>query len=205
MTKETRPNRPRSLAAATAACLLALAGCASAPAVRADFDRTADFTQYKSFAFASPLGTDRDGYQTLVSDYLKAATRRELEARGMRLDAAAPQLLVNFNASLNEKLRVTSAPAPVMTIGVGHGYYGYRAGMYGAWPLYADQTRATPYTEGTINVDVVDAARKQLVWEGVITGTVTQKTLDNVQQAIDGAVAKVFEKYPIPGPAPKTP
>ena len=80
--------------------------------MRADFDRSANFAQYKTFAFVSPLGTDRNGYQTIVSQNLKNATQREMEARGMRLDVAAPQLLVNFNATLSEQYRVSSMPPP---------------------------------------------------------------------------------------------
>ena len=185
-----------SLAAAVSVVLLA--GCASGPVANADFDRTADFTSYKTFGFASPLGTDRSGYQTVLSQHLKTATQREMEARGMRLDTGAPQLLVNFSANLSDKLRITSTPT--MGVGVGRGYYGYRAGMYSAWPAYADQTTVTQYKEGTLNIDVVDVARKQLVWEGVVTDSVTQQTLDNVQAAIDTAVAAAFAKYPVPGP-----
>jgi hypothetical protein len=184
-----------------AASVLALGGCASAPYVRADFDRTADFTSYKTFGFASPLGTDRSGYQTVLSQHLKAATQREMEARGMRLDTGAPQLLVNFSANLSDKLRVTSTPTSSVFIGGGRGYYGYRAGMYSAWPAYTDQTTVTQYKEGTLNIDVVDLARKQLVWESVLTDSITEKTFDNVQAAIDTAVAAAFAKYPIAGPA----
>ncbi|MFZ4538185.1 DUF4136 domain-containing protein [Propionivibrio sp.] len=186
---------------AMAALILVLGGCASTPDVRVDFDRSTDFTQYQTFAFASPLGTDRGGYQSIVSQRLKVATQREMEARGMRLVTSSPQLLVNFNAELTDKLRVTTIPAPVM----GYGYYGYRYGLYTAWPLYADQTIVTQYKEGTLNIDVVDAARKQLVWEGIVTGSVTQKDLDNVQAAIDNAVAAAFARYPIPALAPAKP
>ena len=185
----------RWLPGAVMATLLLLGGCANVPEVRSDFDRTADFSQYKTFGFASPLGTDRRGYQSIVSQHLKAATQRELEARGLRLASAAPQLLVNFSASLNEKMRVTSMPL------MGMGYYGYRGGMYSAWPMYRDQTVVMPYTEGTLNIDVVDAARQQLVWEGVVTGVVTQAALDDVQSAIDAAVTAAFLKYPTAGPA----
>jgi hypothetical protein len=182
------------------AAAVALGGCATAPAVHVDYDRTADFTRYKTFGFASPLGTDRNGYQTILSQYLKVAAQRELEARGMRLDTGAPQLLVNFSANLTDKLRVISSPDMTMGVGLGRGYYGYRAGMYSAWPMY-DSTYVTQYKEGTLNIDVVDAARRQLVWEGVVTDSVTQKTLDNVQAAVDTAVAAAFSKYPVPGPA----
>ena len=188
-------NLPLPQSAATAVLLasLLLGGCATGPEVRADHDRTADFASYRSFGFASPLGTDRVGYQSIVSQHLKAAAQRQLEARGLRLDDAAPQLLVNFGAVLSDKLRVTSFPA----VGMGWGYYGYRSGMYAGWPLY-EQTMVTPYKEGTLNIDVVDAARRQLIWEAVVTDTVTQKTLDDVPAAVDAAVAAAFAKFPIP-------
>jgi hypothetical protein len=183
------------------ASLLVLAGCASGPDIRADFDPSTNFAQYKTFAFVHPLGTDRDGYQSIVSQRLKTATQREMEARGMHLAADHPQLLVNFNATLTEKMRVTTVPSVMVGVGAG-GYYGYRMGMYGAWPLYYDQTTVTPYQEGTLNIDVVDAARKQLVWEGVVTDIVTQEMLDNLQGSIDAAVAAAFSKYPVAAPVP---
>ncbi|MDO8652386.1 MAG: DUF4136 domain-containing protein [Undibacterium sp.] len=188
---------------ALASGLLVLGGCASAPEVRTAFDRSIDFTQYKTFAFVSPLGTDRGDYQSIVSQELKAGTQREMEARGMRLVTAAPQLLVNFNAELNEKIRVTTRPGPTfgMGMGMGGGYYGYRTGIYSAWPLYADETIVSHYKEGTVNIDVVDAARKQLVWEAVVTGSVTDKDLNNIPAAINTAVLAAFARYPIPAPS----
>jgi len=54
--------------------LLMLAGCATEPTVRVDFDRLIRFTHYKTFGFVSPIGTDRGGYQSIVSQHLKAAT-----------------------------------------------------------------------------------------------------------------------------------
>ena len=193
-----KQSMTRWLPLAAAAGLLALGGCATGPDVRVDYDRTANFSAYKTFAFASPLGTDRGGYQSIVSQRLKAATQREMEARGMRLDPAAPQLLVNFSAALSDKLRVSRTP----TVTIGLDYYGYRGGLYSVWPLHADQTSVSQYREGTLNIDVVDAARKQLVWEGVVTDSVTQQMQDDVPGAVAAAVKAAFARYPVPRPAP---
>lgn len=185
---------------------LALSGCASGPKVQVDMDRSADFSQYKSFAFVSPLGTDRNGYQTLVSSQLKASAQRELEARGLRYDPAAPQLLVNFNVSMSEKLRAT--PNAGFGIGYGAGYYGYRGGLYAPWPYYRDINSLSPYTEGTLNIDLVDAARKQMVWEGVVTGTVADSySAEQAEAGINRAVAAAFAKLPLAAAAatPKAP
>ena len=185
---------------AVAAMWLALSACASLPQVRISYDRSADFTQYKTFAFMSPLATDRGGYQSLVSQELKVATRREMEARGMRMDDVAPQLFINFNAALVDKTRVSSMP--VLVNGgfgfYGGGYYGYRRGAYLPWPQYVDQTIVSNYKEGTLNIDVIDAARKQLVWEGVVTDSnVTQDELANLSTSLNDAVIAAFAKYPV--------
>ena len=176
-----------------AAALLALAGCASAPAVRVEYDKSVDFGQYKTFGFFNPLGTDRSGYETVVSQYLKAAARRELEARGLRFDDEAPQLKLNFNARLSEKLRSTAMPGPTF----GMGYYGYRGGFYSAWPMYTYETTTSTYTEGTLNIDVVDAARRQLVWEGVAVGDVNDTSSESIRPRLEQVVAAAFARFPL--------
>ncbi len=190
------------LSVAVAGAVLALAGCASGPDVRVMSDSSVDFRQYQTFGFASPLGTDQGGYQSIVSQYLKAATTREMQARGLRYDAERPQLIVNFNASLADKLRTTTTSTPTMGYGYGgRGYYGYRSGLYNTWPLYQDQTTVTQYKEGTLNIDVADAAKKQLVWESVVTDSVTSKMINNLEPSINAVVASAFAKFPIAAPA----
>ncbi|MDC8785264.1 DUF4136 domain-containing protein [Roseateles koreensis] len=189
-------NLRRVMGAATFAVALLLGGCASGPEVRTGVAEGANFTAYKTFGFASPLGTDRGGYQSMVSQYLKAATQHEMEARGLRYDATSPDLLVNFNAALNEKMRVSTMPAPTM----GMGYYGYRAGLYSPWPMYRDETTVTTYKEGTLNIDVIDAAHKQMVWEAVVKDSVTEKDIEQVRLSIDAAVAAAFAKFPVAAP-----
>jgi hypothetical protein len=186
---------------AITAGMLVIGGCASTSSlqVRADYDRTVVFTQYKTFGFESPLGTDKNGYQSLVSKQLMASTEREMAARGIVLDNNAPQLLVNFNANLANQMRVTTTPVPSMPMGgyYGGGYYGYRTGFYSPWPTYQDQTRVTNYKEGTLNIDVIDASRKQLVWEGVVTDTITKKDMTNIQPTLDNAVTAAFASFPV--------
>jgi hypothetical protein len=167
---------------------IALGGCASGPETRANWDKSVDFAQYRSFAFFEKLGTDEAGYQSLITQQLKASTRRELEARGYTYSEAKPDLLVNFNASLAQQTRVTQSPTMYP------GYYGYRYGYYGGWAGY--QTRVDQYMEGTLNIDLVDAARKQLVWEGVAVGRVSEKENVDRTAAIDAAVREIFTKYP---------
>lgn len=183
------------------ASLTVLAACTTGPQVSVMADNSVNFSQYKTFAFVEPLATDKDGYQTIVSTTLKAATTREMQARGIQYDPNNPQLLVNFNARLNNKLVATTTPMPAgWGYGWGGGYYGYRAGFYQPWPMYQNQTTVSEYTEGTLNIDVADSLRKMLVWEGVVTQAVSQSDYNNVGPVLDAAVAAAFAKFPVPAP-----
>jgi hypothetical protein len=169
------------------AAMVGFAGCATGPTVTADYDRSANFASYRSFGFYSPLGTDKAGYQSLITQTIKSAVTAELEARGYTYTETAPDLLVNFNAKLARQTQVSQTPSM---------YYGYRRGFYGGWGGYGYDTHVYQYTEGTLNVDIVDAKRQQLVWEGVAVGRVTKKDQAERQAAIRAAVAEVFAKYP---------
>jgi hypothetical protein len=171
-----------------------LAACASGPDLRSDYDRSADFGQYRTFGFVDKLGTDSAGYSSLVTSHFKSAVTREMEARGYVLNQANPDLLVNFNASSRTQTDVQSMPSAAP---MGMGYYGYRGGMYAPWPMYAtNDVQTVHYKVGTANIDVVDAKRKQLIWEGVGEGRLKEESLQNPGPAIDRAVALLFQSYP---------
>ncbi|MBC7984345.1 MAG: DUF4136 domain-containing protein, partial [Candidatus Obscuribacterales bacterium] len=70
------------LCSAMALTLLLSACAARGPLVRTDYNRTIDFTSYRTFGFPPATGTDRGGYATLVTTYFKEAVQREMTARG---------------------------------------------------------------------------------------------------------------------------
>lgn len=189
-------NRLYRIVTITSALVLAAGagGCAS-DNIRSDYDPTADFGQYSTFNFFEDAGPENTNYQSFFSKYMVAAITREMQARGYTL-SEDPDLLVNFNAILREKTDVRTTPAPVYG-GYG-GYYGYRGGFYDPWMGYgyAQETHVSQYTEGTFNIDLVDARKKKLVWEGVGTGRVSQKDLEELEDRVNEGVAKFFAKYP---------
>jgi hypothetical protein len=181
------PRTPISSASLLLAGVALFQGCASKPDLRADYDRSADFAKYHSFNFVKTPSTDTLGYGNLLTQQMEVAIKSELEKRGYKL-ASSPDLMVNFSGKLQEKTDIQSSG--------GGSYYGYRG--YGAWPGYAYGTDVytVRYTVGTINVDLIDATRNQMVWEGVAVGEVTRKHLENREAAITKAVEKIFSKYP---------
>lgn len=177
---------------ATATLLLAalLTACVSAPSIRVDYDRSVDLSAYRTFGFPAQTGTDRGGYSTLITAHFKNAVREQMTRRGYVYTESDPQLLVNFYTNLRERTELR----PTMTFG--YGYYGYRWGLYQVWPMYAGGAEQVTYRIGTVNIDVVDAQKKQLVWEGVAEGQVREADMKNPQAGIDRAVALVLQSFP---------
>lgn len=173
------------------ASVLVLSACESGPKIRANSDPAANFASYKSYTFMDKLGTDRGGVATPLTSYFKEAVRREMDARGFRfVETPDADLLVNFSANAQEKVDVRSTPAPVYG-----GYYGYRAGVYGGWYGGTD-VDTVRYKVGTANVDLVDARRKQLVWEGIAEGKLSEKVMKDPRGAVNLVVAEMFKQFP---------
>ena len=172
--------------------LLLVAACTSGPTIRSNMDDSVDFHRFRTFDFLVPLGTDREGFQTLISQQLVSSAERELLARGLTRTATNPDLLINFSANLDQRLRITQSP------GTSAGSLNrHRRGFYNTWPSY-QQTDIRQYTQGTLGIDVVDAARRQLIWEGVAVGRVTQSTTDNIGPVLNNAVVDIFRDFPLP-------
>jgi len=166
-----------------------LTACSNAPIVRSDFDPRADFSSYRTFAFMQPLSTDSAGYTTLLTERLKRAVVLQMEARGYVPREKDPDLLINFQANVQTKTQYV--PPPPMMWGFGYGY-----GFYGGWPGYAFGPDVIQYNEGTMKVDLIDAKRKQLVWEGTGTSVIgnTQQTPSDAM--IETMISSIFARYP---------
>jgi hypothetical protein len=175
--------------------LLVLVGCASSRNILYDYDRSADFGAYQTYNFIEGAGPDTGDYQSFFTRYMIDAITVEMENRGYT-KSDNPDLLVNFNAVLQDKTKISQSPAPMPPMG---GYYGYRGGYYGGWGVgygYATETHVSQYTEGTFNIDIVDARKMQLVWEAVGVGRVTEEGLENLEQRVKEGVPRFFAGYP---------
>jgi len=181
---------------------VAMAGCA-APKIntRAQTDPGANLSSYHTYNFVPEPGTNRGGYSTPITGYFKSAITREMNARGYKLTEDNPDLWINFNTNARENVDVRSRPTTTMGVGYGYGYYGYRGGMYAAGPIgYGTEVETVRYKTGTANIDVVDANKKQLVWEGIAEGKITDKMMKNPQATIDTVITDMFVNYPVKGP-----
>jgi len=174
-----------------AAAVLLLAACATGPRVTSDVDPSANFAQYRTFAFYTPLAIESQGYATLTSGRTKDAARAQMESRGYVYDETSPDLWVNLNAYMQEKTGVVSVPEVDYDY-----YYSYRARRYVSVPYWRDRTDVYQYTEGTLNVDLVDAKQNRLVWTGVAVGRVGRTKPEERGAKIDAAIAEIYLRYP---------
>ena len=187
------PYQARFAVATIAATILLISGCASGPTIFINEDPDADFGKFNTYGFPPELSTDKTGgYGSLLSQFLRNAVSREMEARGYT-QANNPDLKVNFYLHTQEKIKTTQTPTST-------GYYGYRGSRYGTWGGYGGgvgyETRVTQFTEGTLNVDLVANNRDQLVWEAVMVGKISDDVLDNLESKVNEAIAEVFLEYP---------
>ena len=180
------------------AASLVLSACA-APKIktRSQTDPNVNLSSFHTYGFVSEPGTNRSGYSTPITTYFKTAITREMNARGYVYSEDSPQLLINFNTNAHEQVDIRSTPS----MSYGYGYYGYRGGMYAAGPIGGTDVETVRYKQGTANIDVVDAAKKQLVWEGVAEGKITDEMMKNPQATIDGVITDMFAAYPVKAPA----
>ena len=170
--------------------IVLLAACTSGPQIHTDYDKTVDLGAYKTYGFVEPLGTDKTGYSTLLTGYFKNAVQREMNGLGYTYSATNPDLLINFSTNTETRSDVVSSPSPTSM-----GYYGYRSGLYMGMP-YQNDIDTVHYKVGTANVDIIDADKKKLVWEGTAEGRLSKDAMANPEAAINSVIASIFADYP---------
>ncbi len=185
-------NRGIARLLVAAVIMAGVSACSSSGSLRSAYDDKVDFSQYNTYNYFEDAGRNPNQYQSLFSQYMIEAIDKEMQSRGYtRSDN--PDLLINFNAQLQDKTKVTTSPS----MGMG-GYYGYRGGFYDPWMGYGygTDTHVSQYTEGTYNIDLVDPKTKKLVWEAVGVGKLTEDKLANMKQLIAEGVPEYFALYP---------
>jgi hypothetical protein len=191
-TRETtmEPCRSRRPVLMLTMSLTLLQSCQTpAPELRADYDHAADFSKFRSFRFVQYPATSMRGFPHLVTEQLTSAISNEMNLRGYHWEQSYPDLLINFSG---EPLKRRRGERPTA-------YYDYR--HYGAWRGYAISDVYTPYYDpGTVNIDLIDASRMELVWEGVGLGVIKTPAPRERSREYDAelrqAVQHIFDPFP---------
>jgi Domain of unknown function (DUF4136) len=158
--------------------LVTLSGVASvAEQVKTDYDRGANFSQYKTYSWSSVRTKD-----PLLVDRIKSAVDSALTAKGLtKVDSGGD---VSINA-----MAITRNHQTLNTFYDG-GFGGWR------WGGFGDATTTTEtYKVGTLVVDLFDTQSKELIWRGSASDTLSNDSNKNIKN-LDKGVAKMFKHFP---------
>jgi hypothetical protein len=178
--------------------LLAVSLCScTAFDVKTDHDPTADFSKFRTFAFVGLVESDKGGPydNSLMNKRIESAVVRELTNKGLQQVEVnqQPDLLVHYWISVKEKQRIESGGTSVGVVH-GRGGYGWGAGYGGGVTTYE-------YKQGTLILDLVEPAKKELLWRATIVGTLEDTAKENIELG-NKAIMKAFENYPPKKDAP---
>ncbi len=159
-----------------------LTSCSSVR-VNSDYDKKVDFSQYKTYAFLK-AGIDKVEISDLDKKRILRSIDETLAAKGFA-KSETPDLLINIFTKEREQVDVNQ-----FNMGWGYGW-GYGWNPY----LWGGNTTVNRYTEGTLYIDLIDAKKKELIWQGEGEGTLTKDT-NKKEALIKEFVSKILEQYP---------
>ncbi|WP_343696272.1 DUF4136 domain-containing protein [Flavobacterium sp.] len=171
--------------------------CSPTVKVTTDYDHSANFSEYKTFAVYD-LKAQEGQVNQLNVDRVTKAIRAEMIAKGFT-ESSNPDLKVNAVSILKNKTQVT---ADSNFYGYGGMYrpYGYWGG--GAMMGGANTTFNTyDYVDGSLIIDIVSIKTQKLVWQGIGNAQIDSKP-DNPEEFINSSIKKILEGFP-PGAVKK--
>jgi Domain of unknown function (DUF4136) len=181
---------PQIRVTGSVALAILLAGCANV-SVTTDYDRAADFSKYRTYAWEP----EPRAHQS-IEKTIHRAVDAGLAAKGCTL-STRPAFLVRARFAAKEQIAVHRH-----TDWAGAGtWQDPRQGGYESWPVTPHTlTDVDRFTEGTVLLDFLDAGSRQLIWHGegaIVFGTAAENV-----RGVEEAVAQLLKRFP---PKPRRP
>jgi hypothetical protein len=162
--------------------MLLFAGKLSAQQVKTDYDRNANFGQYKTYSWEQVKTKD-----ALDVDRIKTAVNAALSAKGWTMvDSGGDVSVIAMEMTHNQQTLNTFYDG----FGGGWGWRRFGGGGFGE----ATTTTET-YKVGTVVVDLFDTKTKQLIWRGTSSDTLSNNSDKNIKN-LDKGVEKMFKHFP---------
>ena len=163
--------------------------CAPSVKVSADYDRSVNFSAYKTFSMYELKATDN--VNKLNQDRIEKYIRMEMSRRGYVETNINPDLKVNGVTVLKNKRGISASTS----------YYGYGGFYrpYGAWgvPVTGYTSVSTyDYKDGSLVIDVIDAKVNKMIWTGSAVAEIYNQP-KNPEEAISTTIAKIMTGYPV--------
>ena len=167
--------------------MILFASTVSAQQVKTDYDRSANFGQYKTYSWEQVKTKD-----ALDVDRVKSAINAALTAKGWsQVDSGGDVSIIAVETTQNQQSLNTFYDG----FGGGWGWRRFGGGFGEA------TTTTETYKVGTLVVDLFDTRTKQLLWRGSSSDTLSNNSDKNIKN-LDKGVEKMFKKFP-PGASKK--
>jgi hypothetical protein len=153
--------------------------------IKTDFDKSASFSGFKTYAFKPGLLMLAEGKER-VDDQMISAMRRELNAKGLTEVKENPSLFVTYFGTLGAVSSSGNLYAPGQQAR-------YDWGIPQGWSGVTSDTVLT----GSLLIEVVNASSRLLLWRARIEGAV--KNLNKPEKQgprINEFVQKAFKDFP---------
>ena len=173
-------NMQRTIFASVGIVLL-FASASVAQQVKTDYDRSANFSQYKTYSWEKVQTQD-----PLWVDRIKETVNKALTAKGLTpVDSGGDVAIVAIEMTKNQQNLNT-----------------FYSGFGGGWRWgggFGDATTTVDnYKVGTLVVDLFDAKTKKIIWRGSSSDTLSDKSDKNIKN-LDKGVQKMFDHFPPDG------
>jgi hypothetical protein len=171
--------------------MLLASGAVFAQDVRYNFDKSTEFSQFKTYKWVAIKGAAT--VSDLVDKQIKEAVDAELATKGLtKVDADDANLFIGYQAAVGEEKQFNSYSS-----GWGYGP-GWGGGWYGGGMGSTTTTGSTTTIyKGQLALDMYNSAGHDLVWRGVVTKTIDPKAKPEKQQKnLAKAVKKLLKDYP---------
>ena len=163
----------------TFAAVMLTATLALAQRVTTDYDKSADFTAYKTFTWIKEPKTADPLMRQRIIDEVNGA----LAAKGLRLTTGQADLGIAAHTATKEERTLNTF------------YDSFGGGWRWGGGFGGATTTVNTYEVGTLVVDVFDAKTKEALWRGTSSKTISDNPQKNAAN-LNKAVAKMFEKFP---------
>jgi uncharacterized protein DUF4136 len=175
------------------AVTLLLAAGSLAQDVRYNFDKSTDFSKFKTYKWVAIK--DAAKVNDLVDKQIKDALDAELATKGLtKVEGDDANLYIGYQPAVGEEKQFNS-----YSTGWGYGS-GWGGGWYGGGmgTTTTSGSTSTIY-KGQLALDMYDSAGHDLVWRGVVSKTIDPKAKPEKQQKnLAKAVKKLMKDYPPP-------
>lgn len=152
-----------------------LAVVARADRVTSDYDRSVDFSKYKTFMWVHAPDTN----EPLMKDRIIKFVNEKLMSRGFRQVNEGADMAVGANLATEER----------------HTWETYYSGSDWGWGPTWSTTEMRTYEVGTLTVDLFDAESHKVIWQGVGVDKVSSKPEKQTRDT-DKQIEKMFRYFP---------